>query len=120
MAMLNQPLQLPPPLQYEIPPSVLGLIAWIDPWVIYHLKDTILSNVHFKNQLYGVINSFHTSIFPLHICLMIVPQAIIRRAMDAEEVEEDLGNVSFGSSGAFHKLRYLHMQQFLLISHILC
>ena len=120
MAMLDQPLQLPPPLQYEIPPSVPGLIAQIDPWVIYHLKNTILFNVHFENQLYGVINSFHTSIFPLRRHLMIVPQAIIRRAMDAEEVEEDLGNVSFGSSGAFHESRYLRMLQFLLISHILC
>jgi hypothetical protein len=95
MAALDQPILLPPPLQYERPPSVSDLISQIDRWVIYHLKNTILSDVHFENQLYGVVNSFHTSIFPLRLRrhFMTIPQAIIRRAMDAEEVDEDLGSI---------------------------
>jgi hypothetical protein len=46
----------------EIPPSIANLI---DPWIIYHLKQTVSSGIHYKNQLYGVINSFILSIFPL-------------------------------------------------------
>lgn len=38
---------------------------------------------------------------------MTIPQAILRRAMEAEEVDEYLANVSFGSTGALHESRDL-------------
>ena len=120
MATLDQPLQMPPALTHQNPPSVPELIDNIDPWVIYHLKQTILSGVHFENQLYGVVNSYHTSIFPLSRRFMVIPQALIRRAMDAEEIEEDLSNTSFGSTGAFHESRDIRTLLFLLRSSVLC
>jgi len=107
MASLDQPVQLPAPLLNEIPPSIANLIAQIDPWVIYHLKQTVLSGIHYENQVYGVINSFVISIFPLRRRFMVVPQALIRRAMDADEVNEDLGNISIGSTGGLHESRNL-------------
>lgn len=118
MATLDQHIQLPPPLEHETPPSVADLIAQIDRWVIYHLKVTVQSNVHFENQLYGVINSFHTSIFPLNRRFMVIPQALIRRAMEAGEVNEDLGNVSFGSTGGLHESREIRKLHMPLINEI--
>jgi hypothetical protein len=109
MASIDQPTELPVELPQETPPSVTNLITQIDRWVIYHLKKTIQSRVHFENQLYGTINALHASIFPLSRRFMIIPQAIIRRAMEADEVDEDLGNVSFGSTGALHESRDLRM-----------
>ena len=53
---------MPIPLQPEAAPTIDGLISQIDPWVLYHLKSIILSNVHYENQLYGPINSFIGSI----------------------------------------------------------
>ncbi|KAF8233104.1 hypothetical protein L208DRAFT_1396291 [Tricholoma matsutake] len=38
---------------------------------------------------------------------MTIPQAIVRRAMGADEIDEDLGNISFGSTGALHESRDL-------------
>lgn len=39
--------------------------------------------------------------------------------MYAEEIEEDLSNVSFGSTGAFHESRDIGMLLFLLVNRIL-
>ena len=105
MPSLDQPPQLPAPLLQEVLPSVLHLIAQIDPWVIYQLKITIRSDVHCENQLYGTINTLHGSIFPLRSGSW----PFRKRAMDADEVDKDLGNVSFGSTGAFHESRHLCM-----------
>ena len=97
---------LPLPLQPEAPPSINGLISRIDPWVLYHLKTIVLSNVHYENQLYGPMNSFITSIFPTRRRYMTIPQALLRRAIqDGNEVDEFLDNVSIGSTGALHESR---------------
>ena len=107
MATLDTPPQIPPDLQFEQPPSVNNLIAQIDDWVIYHLLRTLESNIHYENQLYGPISSFLSLIFPSRRRYMLIPQAIFRRAMSDNEVAEDLANVSFGSTGAFHESRDL-------------
>jgi len=65
------------------------------------------SNIHYENQLYGLISSFLTSIFPSRQQYMLIPQAIFHRAMSDSEVAEDLANVSIGSIGAFHESRDL-------------
>ena len=68
---------MPIRLQPEAAPTVDGLISQIDPWVLYHLRSIISSDVHYENQLYGPINSFIGSIslqdvviwrFPKHFC----------------------------------------------------
>jgi len=107
MATLDAPAQMPPRLRPEQPPSVDNLIAQIDDWVIYHLLRTLESNIHYENQLYGPISSFLTLIFPSRRRYMLIPQAILRRAMSDREVAEDLANVSIGSTGAFHESRDL-------------
>ncbi|KAM6489566.1 hypothetical protein JOM56_014985, partial [Amanita muscaria] len=107
LATLDAPTQLPPALQSEGSPSSADLIAQIDRWIIYHLKATISSEVHYENQLYGCLNTFLFSLFPPRRQFMTIPQAIIRRAMGADEVDEDLGNISFGSTGALHESREL-------------
>ena len=107
MATLDTPPQMPPGLQFEQPPSVDNLIAQFDNWVVYHLLRTLESNVHYENQLYGPVSSFLTSIFPSRRRYMLIPQAILRRAMSDDEVAEDLANVSIGSTGAFHESRHL-------------
>jgi hypothetical protein len=50
--------------QFEDPPSFANLITQIDRWIIYHLKATINSEVHYENQLYGCLNTFLFSLFP--------------------------------------------------------
>ena len=107
MATLDSPAQMPPRLRPEQPPSVDNLIAQIDDWVIYHLLRTLESDIHYENQLYGPISSFLGSIFPSRRRYMLIPQAILRRAMNDSEVAEDLANVSIGSTGAFHESRDL-------------
>lgn len=106
-ATLDAPAQIPPELPLENPPSVNNLITRIDSWIIYHLLRTLESDVHYENQLYGPISSFLASIFPSRRRYMVIPQAILRRAMDDHEIDEDLANVSFGSTGAFHESRDL-------------
>lgn len=97
---------MPLALQPEYPPTVNGLISQIDPWVLYHLKSVISSNVHYENQLYGPISSFINSIFPTSRRYMTIPQAILRRAiLEGDEVDEYLDNVSIGSTGALHESR---------------
>lgn len=107
MATLDAPTHLPPALQFEGPPSFANLITQIDRWIIYHLKATISSDVHYENQLYGSLNTFLFSLFPPRRQFMTIPQAIVRRAMGADEIDEDLGNISFGSTGALHESRDL-------------
>ena len=111
MTSLDQPPRLPDDLPQEMPPSVADIIASIDPWVIYHLKQTMLSGVHFEDQLYGTINALHASVFPMRRRFMTIPQAIIRRPMDADQVDKD----SIGSTGVLHESRDLRM---FLISEI--
>lgn len=97
---------MPIPLQQEAAPTIDGLISQIDPWVLYHLKSIILSNVHYENQLYGPINSFIGSIFPTRRRYMTIPQALLRRAiLEGDEVDEFLGNISIGSTGGIHVAR---------------
>ena len=98
--------QLPPPLRYEIPPTVPGLMAQTQHWLLYHLQATISSNVHYENQLYGVMNSLLLSAFLLQRQFMIIPQGLLRKALNEEE-EWELANVSFGSSGGVHESRNL-------------
>jgi len=106
MSTLDQPPQFPPPILPENM-SVTGLIAQIDPWIIYHLITTLSSNVHYENQLYGIINSFHASIFPLRRRFMTIPQGLLRKALEPEDIDEYLADVSFGSTGALHPSRDL-------------
>ncbi|KAF8224074.1 hypothetical protein L208DRAFT_1381211 [Tricholoma matsutake] len=107
MPTLDQPPQFPPDLQHENPPSVPNLIAQIDPWVIYHLKTTILSDVHYENQLYGVLNLFHASIYPLRRRFMTIPQGLLRKVLDPDNIDEYLADLSFGSTGGLHESRDL-------------
>ena len=109
MPALDQPSQFPPELQHEIPPTVSDLAAQIDPWVTYHLKTTILSDVHYENQLYGVLNLFHASIFPLRRRFMTIPQGLLRKMVDADSIDEYLADLSFGSAGGLHESRNLRM-----------
>lgn len=105
--------QEPPVLAYDRHvPSVPAHIDQINPWILYHIKSTILSGVHHENQLYGSFNACLTSIFPLNRRFMIIPQAIIRRAMNVQEIEDD-PDVSFGSTGAFHESRGLRKRHSL-------
>jgi len=107
MATLDAPIQLPPDLKFEGLPSSANLISQIDRWIIYHLKATVSSDVHYENQLYGCLNTFLFSLFPPRRQFMTIPQPIVRRAMEADEIDEDLGNISFGSTGALHESRDL-------------
>ncbi|KIJ33048.1 hypothetical protein M422DRAFT_35645 [Sphaerobolus stellatus SS14] len=107
MATLDTHPQLPPQLLPEPLPTVNNLIGQIEPWVIYHLLKTVESNVHYENHLYGPITSFLTSIFPTRRRYMLIPQAILRRAMNDDEVRRHGPNVSIGSTGAFHESRHL-------------
>lgn len=36
---------------------------------------------------------------------MTIPQATLREIMDPEDINDDLGNVSFGSTGGEHRSR---------------
>ena len=107
MPALDSNISLPPDLHVENPvPTINQIKAQIESWVVYNLQKTIKSDVHFENQLYGPWNSFLTSVFPPHRRFMIIPQALVRRAItDPDDVDEDLGNVSFGSTGAIHEAR---------------
>ncbi|KAF7761059.1 hypothetical protein Agabi119p4_10468 [Agaricus bisporus var. burnettii] len=103
---MNQARLLPPPLQIEEPLAVDEIIRQIDPWIFYHLRSTI-GHVHYENQLYGIINAFLTSIFPLRRRFMTIPQYMLRRALELEEIDEYLANVSFGSTDCFFESRDL-------------
>lgn len=106
MPTLDLPAHMPPDLQIEEPPSVDELIAQIDDWVIYHFLRTLESNIHYENQLYGIITTFLVSIFPPSRRYMVIPQALIRRTLRNDEVD-DLANVSIGSTGGYHESRAL-------------
>ncbi|KAF8066521.1 hypothetical protein FPV67DRAFT_1449709 [Lyophyllum atratum] len=105
---LDFPILQPPDLQAENRPTVNELKARILPWVAYNFQKQVGSNVHYENQLYGPWNSFLSSIFPLERQFMVIPQAIIRRVItDPADIDEDLGNVSAGSTGAIHESRHM-------------
>ena len=109
----------PLPLQQEAAPTIDGLISQIDPWVLYHLKSIISSDVHYENQLYGPINSFLCSIFPTRRRYMTIPQALLRRAiLEADEVDEFLGDISIGSTGGLHESRGRGKFKFCLCSDV--
>ncbi|KIJ40100.1 hypothetical protein M422DRAFT_32375 [Sphaerobolus stellatus SS14] len=94
MATLDTNPQLPPQLLPEPLPTVNNLIGQIEPWVIYHLLKTGESNVHYENYLYGPIVSFLTSIFPTRRRYMLIPQAILCRAMNDDEIRRHGPNMS--------------------------
>ncbi len=94
---MTQP-PVPPPLQHQNPPTFAALITQVDPWVIYHFRLTLLSNVHYENQLYGVLTLFFSSIFPMRRHFMVIPQGLLQKVLNADDVE-DLADVSFGSAG---------------------
>ncbi|GJJ11980.1 hypothetical protein Clacol_006218 [Clathrus columnatus] len=100
---------LPPPLLHEPPPSVDQLRAQIEHWIIYHLLKTLESNVYYENHLYGPLNSFLASIFPMRRRYMVIPQAILRRALTEDEIGRHHPNVSVGSTGAIHEARDIDM-----------
>ena len=107
MATLAAPLTIPLPLIPEAIPTVATHAASLDPWVIWNLKNSISAEVHYENHLYGPVNTYLNAVFPLRRRFSVIPQAIIRRVMDADEVWEDLGNISIGSSGGVHESRNL-------------
>ena len=75
----------------------------IDPWVIYLLRTTIESNVHYESQLHGPFGTFLESIFPQRRRFMNIAQATLREVVNPEHF--DLGNISFGSTGGEHRSR---------------
>lgn len=107
MATLDAPLTLP--LVIEAVPTVAPHAASIEPWVIWNMKSSILAQVHYENQLHGPKNTHLNAIFPLRRRFSVIPQAMIRRVMNEDEIWEDLGNISIGSSGGVHESRVLRM-----------
>lgn len=101
MSALNE-VQQPPALASERNVSIDDQVAQIDSWILYDLKSTVLSEVHYENTLYGCFNALLTSIFPLKRRFMVIPQAVVRRALELDDLEDD---VSVGSTGALHQSR---------------
>ncbi|KAG6823764.1 hypothetical protein H0H92_009111 [Tricholoma furcatifolium] len=113
MPALDAPPQAPPPLQPEVPPTVDALVAQIDDWVVYHLLCTFASNPHYENQLYGPLNIYLTSIFPISRRFMVIPQALLRRAIQAGD--QDAANTSFGSTAEHESRNLPGVEHFKLI-----
>ena len=105
MAALNIAPVLPNPLLQENPPNRNTHMAQIDPWVIYLLRTTIESDVHYESQLHGPIGVFLESNFPQRRRFMNIAQATLREVVSPEDIDDDLGNISFGSTGAEHQSR---------------
>jgi hypothetical protein len=105
MAGLNFAPVLPNPLLHENPPNMNTHITQIDPWVIYLLRTTIESDVHYESQLHGPIGAFLESIYPQRRRFMNISQATLREVVNPEDVDDDLGNISFGSTGGEHRSR---------------
>jgi hypothetical protein len=78
-------------------------MAQIPAWVIYLLRTTIESNVHYESQLHGPIGAFLESIFPQRRQFMSIAQATLREVVDPDD--GDLANISFGSTGGEHRSR---------------
>lgn len=105
MATLDAKPCLPDPLPFEQSPATDHHITQIDPWVIYLLRTTIESNIHYESQLHGPISAFLESIFLQRRRFMSIPQATLREVMNPEDMDDDLANVSFGSTGGEHRSR---------------
>lgn len=105
MAALNIAPVLPNPLVRENPPNRNALINQIDLWVIYLLRTTIESNVHYESQLHGPIGVFLESIFPRRRRFMNIAQSALREVVNPEDRDDDLSNISFGSTGGEHQSR---------------
>ena len=105
MAALNIAPVLPNPLVRENPPNRNTHINQIDPWVIYLLRTTIESNVHYESQLHGPIGVFLESVFPRRRRFMNIAQAALREVVNPEDRDDDLSNISFGSTGGEHRSR---------------
>ena len=117
MHSLDLPLVNLPDLAFETPPTVLYHLSQIQPWVTNHLKSTILSNVHYEHQLYGPLNTFLTSIFPISWRFMIIPQGLLRKVVESDKYldeDENMGDVSIGSTGGLHESRNLRTYTTLL------
>jgi hypothetical protein len=110
---LDLPLGPLPKLTFETPPTVPDLLGQIPPWVANHLKSTIQSNVHYEHQLYGPLNTFLASIFPISRRFSVIPQGLLRKVVepDAEDEDEDecMGDISIGSTGGLHESRNRRM-----------
>jgi hypothetical protein len=107
MATLDAPLSTPLPLIMENVPTVAAHANSIEPWIIWNMKSSILANVHYENQFYGPENTYLNAIFPYRRRFSVIPQAMVRRVMSEDEIWEDLGNISIGSSGGIHESRDL-------------
>ncbi|KAF8958814.1 hypothetical protein BDZ97DRAFT_1923432 [Flammula alnicola] len=105
MATLNAAVTLPNPLVPQNSPTRNAHIAQIDPGVIYLLRTTIESNIHYESQLHGPVGAFLESIFPQRRRFMNIAQAILREVVDPEDRDDDLSNISFGSTGGEHRSR---------------
>jgi len=107
MATLDAAPTLPNPLSRENPPTRNAHIAHISAcqWIIYLLRTTIESNVHYENQLHGPIGVFLESIFPQRRQFMSIAQAALREVINPEDMDDDLSNTSFGSTGGEHRPR---------------
>jgi hypothetical protein len=105
MATLNLAPVLPGRLLRENPPNRNAHIIQIDPWVIYLLRTTIESKVHYESQLHGPIGVFLESIFPTRRRFMNIAQATLREVVDPLNIDDDFANISFGSTGGEHQSR---------------
>ncbi|KAJ7600645.1 hypothetical protein C8J56DRAFT_1156976 [Mycena floridula] len=98
---------LPNALLHENPPTRAQLLASVDPWIPYHLKQTIQSIPRFEHMVYGQLISYLASILPHRRRFMTIPQFILRRTMQPHEIRVDRANVSTGSTGGLHESRNL-------------
>ena len=105
MATLDAAPTLPNPLSHENPPTRNAHIAQIPAWVVYLLRTTIESNVHYESQLHGPIGVFLESIFPQRRQFMSIAQAALREVINPEDMDDDPANTSFGSTGGEHRSR---------------
>jgi len=105
MATLDAAPTLPNPLSHETPPTRNAHIAQISTWIIYLLRTTIESNVHYESQLHGPIGVFLESIFPQRRQFMSIAQAALREVINPEDMDDDLSNTSLGSTGGEHRSR---------------
>lgn len=102
-------MQVPSALIRETRLTWRELLARIEEWVIYQLIQTARSDPHYENYLYGPVNALLGEIFPVSRRYMVIPQALLRRPLMEEEIDDDLANVSFGSTGAAHESRKYRM-----------
>ncbi|KAK0430277.1 hypothetical protein EV421DRAFT_1859520 [Armillaria borealis] len=93
------------PLPYQPPPHPQQHKATLDPFIFWYLKSVIQTDPHYEHQIYGPFNVYLQGIFPPWRRFAVIPQALIRPVVPAEQIDDDLANVSIGSTGGFHKSR---------------